>query len=144
MNGAIYINDPDVVFLRSKNCLLSETEKELIALVNYLLAGQILCSDDFLSLGKEDLSFAMMINEVFNELPCDQYGAAGLEKDVYRLESRSGRITGIINLSDKPYLFTGEKNCFSGGVWLINHRQKSGDLCFAPRSISIYSCTKKP
>ena len=144
MNGAIYINDPDVVFLRSKNCLLSETEKELIALVNYLLAGQILCSDDFLSLGKEDLSFAMMINEVFNELPCDQYGAAGLEKDVYRLESRSGRITGIINLSDKPYLFTGDKNCFSGGVWLINHRQKSGDLCFAPRSISIYSCTKKP
>ena len=141
MNGTIYINDPDVIFLRSKNCFLSETEKELIALVNYLLAGQILCSDDFLLLSKGDLSFAMTINELYNELPEDQYGAVGLEKEVFRLESRSGGITGIINLSGKPYLLKDHTINFSGGVWLVDHRIKADKPGFAPHSISIYSHT---
>ncbi|MCL2233472.1 MAG: alpha-galactosidase, partial [Treponema sp.] len=51
LDGAVYISDPDVIFLRTKNCKLTETEKELIALVNFLLAGQIMFSDDPLHSG---------------------------------------------------------------------------------------------
>ena len=137
MNGTIYINDPDVIFLRSKNCFLSESEKELIALVNYLLAGQILCSDDFLSLDQADLSFARRINDLYNKLPNEQYGAVGLEKDVFRLDSRSGSVAGIINLSDKPFLLKDNTIDFTNGVWLVDRRAAEG-LSFAPRSISIY------
>ena len=137
MNGTIYINDPDVIFLRSTNCSLTETEKELIALVNFLFAGQILCSDDFFTLTKEDLSFAIIINELYTELSPDEYGAVGLKKDVYRLESRSGKVTGIINLSNKPFVVN-ESSYFSGGKWLVDHRLKTDQFNFTARSISIY------
>jgi alpha-galactosidase len=164
MNGTIYINDPDVIFLRSANCALSETEKELIALVNFLLAGQILCSDDFFALGKDDLDFAGRINALYDELSGDEYGATHIAKDVYVLESRSGMVSGIINLSDKPFVFgetpdkssvtnicstarsagnpaTGAEH-FSGGTWIVDHR--AGGFSFAPRSISVYRAAILP
>jgi alpha-galactosidase len=138
MNGTVFINDPDVIFLRSVNCTLSETEKELIALVNYLLASQIFCSDNFYALSKQDLSFTVMINELYEELQNDEYGATLLEKDVYRLESRSGKITGIINLSSRPFSMQAAQAQFSGGLWLVDHRLKSERHEFAPHSISVY------
>ena len=137
MNGTVYINDPDVIFLRSQNCSLTENEKELIALVNFLFAGQILCSDDFFALHKTDLSFAETINELYSKLSKEEYGALYLKKDVYRLESRSGKVSGIINLSDIPYLEKDSEG-FSGGQWLVDRRLKRDGFIFAPRSISIY------
>jgi len=138
MNGTLYINDPDVIFLRSVNCTLTETEKELIALVNYLFAGQILCSDNFFALGKKDLSFADRINKLYDELAGDEYGPVNLKQDVFRLESRSGNTSGFINLSDKPFFLKDDSARFSGGTWLVDNRIKAESLCFAPRSISIY------
>ncbi|MDR2257559.1 MAG: alpha-galactosidase, partial [Treponema sp.] len=94
MDGAVYINDPDVIFLRNKNCTLKPHEKELIALVNFLLAGQIMCSDDPAELDEETLSLTKGISALYDKLSGDEYGAVQIEKDVYRLESRSGNITG--------------------------------------------------
>jgi alpha-galactosidase len=102
LNGTVYINDPDVIFLRSNNCRLDAAEKELIALVNFLLAGQIMFSDDPAALGAEDLALTARINGLYDQLDGDEYGAVLLERDVYRLESRSGKIRGIINLSRRP------------------------------------------
>lgn len=148
MNGTLYVNDPDVIFLRSENCALAETEKELIALVNFLLAGQILCSDNCFALTKDDLALAKRINALYDELAGDEYGAVRIAKDLYYLESRSKTVSGIINLSDKAFAFNKDSNAgtgrpspdakqFSGGTWLVDHRL-NGESLFAPRSISVY------
>jgi len=145
MNGTIYINDPDVIFLRSENCTLTETEKECIALVNYLFASQIMCSDDFLALSKTDLDFTRRINKLYDELDGEEYGATEIRRDIYLIESRSGKISGLINLSDKPYIlkidmYNTESAIFSEGTWLVDHRlngSNKNQLCFARRSISI-------
>jgi alpha-galactosidase len=136
MNGTIYINDPDVVFMRSANCALDETEKECIALVNFLFAGQIMCSDNFFALEEADFLFIKRIQELYEKLDGDEYGATALEKDVFLLESRTGRISGLINLKNKPFHLPVDSGHFSGGTWLVDHRKK---MSFEPHSISIVS-----
>ncbi|MDR0600165.1 MAG: alpha-galactosidase [Treponema sp.] len=150
MNGTVFINDPDVVFLRSQNCALTETEKECIALVNFLLAGQIMFSDDPLSLNENDLAFTARVNALYDQLEGDEYGAVGLggnPHEVYGLISRSRKTAGIINLGDRPFLLENAGKYFPpGGNWLSDHRLPPGDRFlkgrpgtgFAPRSVSIY------
>jgi len=140
MNGTIYINDPDVVFLRSFNCGLKEIEKECIALVNFLFAGQIMCSDNFRTLGEADLLLIRRIQELYEKLDGDEYGAKALEKDVFLLESRSGRVSGLINLKNAPFHLAADAGRFGGGAWLVDHRLgTSGEnsISFAPHSVSV-------
>jgi alpha-galactosidase len=140
MNGTIYINDPDVVFLRTVNCALNETEKECIALVNFLFAGQIMCSDNFFALGKADFSLIRRIQYFYEKLEGDDYGATFLEKDVFLLESRSGKTTGLINLKNKPFHLTADSGRFNGGTWLVDHRLRTdveNRMSFAPHSVSV-------
>jgi alpha-galactosidase len=134
MNGTIYINDPDVIFLRSSNCNLSVNEKELIALVNFLLAGQIMFSDDPHGLTGGDIDLTRRIAELYQKLDGDEYGAVRADRNVFRLESRSGRIAGIINLSRRPWQGT------LGGDFLIDRRCRQstqGGMFFSPHSITI-------
>jgi alpha-galactosidase len=163
MNGTVYINDPDVIFLRSNNCRLSPNEKELIGLVNFLLAGQIMFSDDPLRLTEADLALARRLSELYDKLAGDEYGAVMLEKDVYRLESRSEKTTGLINLRDKPFTLnaaihangngTAEGaaihtpcaallHALSKGEALTDHRIqiKPDAIAFAPHSITLVYC----
>jgi len=136
MNGTVYINDPDVVFLRTANCALDETEKECIALVNFMFAGQIMCSDNFRALEKADLLLIKRIQELYEKLDGDEYGAKALEKDIFLLESRSGKISGLINLKNTPFRPDADSRLSGGGTWLVDHRKAMG---FAPHSISIMS-----
>jgi alpha-galactosidase len=98
LNGAVYANDPDVVFLRTKNCKLSDNEKELIALVNFMFAGQIMFSDDPGKMTPADIALTRRIIRLYDALEGDEYGAVRTARDVFRVESRSENITGIINL----------------------------------------------
>jgi alpha-galactosidase len=102
MDGTVYLNDPDVIFLRSKNCRLTDNEKELIAMVNFLLGGQIMFSDDPGALSSEDLALTKRINALYDRFAGDEYGAVQTGDDLYRLVSRSGKTGGIINLSNRP------------------------------------------
>ena len=45
-DGTAFVNDPDVVFCRSRRMRLSEQEKELVALVARMFASQVMFSDD--------------------------------------------------------------------------------------------------
>ncbi|MDR0706945.1 MAG: alpha-galactosidase [Treponema sp.] len=134
-DGVIYHNDPDVAFMRARNCKLTENEKELVALVNFLLAGQIMISDDPLRLEPADLQLAKRMAALYAALADDEYGAVRLDRDVFRLISRSGGVTGLINLSNRPYP-QGEP--FINGRFLID-RRKNG--AYAPHSISIQTGT---
>jgi alpha-galactosidase len=144
LDGAVYINDPDVLFLRSRNCKLTEMEKELIALVNFLLAGQLMFSDDPLGLEQADLALTRRIIGLYDRLGGDEYGAVRIDRDVFRLESRSGKTWGIINLSRGPRRLDPAREpalaaALSRGTFLVDHRVKGGtpDLIFEAHSITI-------
>ncbi|MBR5343814.1 MAG: alpha-galactosidase [Oscillospiraceae bacterium] len=46
LNGRAWLNDPDVFFLRDDNLKLSGREKQILATVNSLFGGLLLCSDN--------------------------------------------------------------------------------------------------
>lgn len=142
LDGTVFLNDPDVVFLRSENCALSETEKELVALTNYLLASQIMFSDDPARLSDGDIALTDRIVRLYDELAGDEYGTVAYERDVYRLISRSGAVTGIINLRGRPYRLDPEDllaTSIAGAKPLVDHRVgRRGSAVFSRRSISIY------
>ena len=144
LDGTVYISDPDVIFLRTKNCKLTETEKELIALVNFLLAGQIMFSDDPLHLEAADLTLTRRMNALYEMLESDEYGAVRIGKNAFRIESRSGKIAGLINLNSRPFrlerfqqpeLFT----ALSTQRLLVDHRVRrtAETITFAARSITL-------
>jgi alpha-galactosidase len=144
LDGAVYINDPDVIFLRSKNCGLSENEKELIALVNFLLGGQIMFSDDPLGLTEGDITLTRRIAALYDTLAGDEYGAARIDRDVFRLESRSAKIWGLINLRRRPYRPDKTKEprlyaALAAENLLLDHRLKKNreNLTFAGPSITL-------
>jgi alpha-galactosidase len=109
MNGTIYISDPDVIFLRTKNCGLTKEEKECIALTNFLLGAQIMFSDDPVSLTEEDLTLTKRINSLYDKLSGDEYGAVMIKPDVYRIESRDGTLHGVINLKKHTIVFSASR-----------------------------------
>jgi alpha-galactosidase len=145
MNETVYINDPDVVFLRSRDCKLTETEKETIALVNFLLAGQLMFSDDPAALNSQDLALTRRVSELFDILSDDEYGARRIARDVFVLLSRSGRRTGLINLRKKIYTLDGTEAAdisfnFSRARTLGNHcfRTRDGKIAFEPHSFTVF------
>jgi alpha-galactosidase len=142
MDGTVFINDPDVLFLRSRNCKLTENEKELIGLVNFLLGSQIMLSDDTQKQNAADIALTRRIIGLYDRLSGDEYGAVRLVRNVFRLESRSGRTAGLINLSRRPFTLTADTDAalyaaLSGKKWLTDHRVRSGGVTFAPHTISI-------
>jgi alpha-galactosidase len=143
LDGTVYISDPDVIFLRSKNCRLAEHEKELIALVNFLLGGQIMFSDDPRDLAPGDIALTGRIAGLYDQLAGDEYGAVRIAREVFRLESRSGSITGLINLSKRLFSLEGHegplRSALSGaGGFLIDHRVFKGRAAFfRPHTITI-------
>ena len=144
INGAVYRNDPDVIFFRTKNCRLAETEKELAALVNFLFGSQIMFSDDPHRDSASGNALARRMTALFDELDGDEYGARTVGTDVYRLESRSGNTAGVINLSGRPVpvaalLDPSFRMTFADGRYLVDHRTRdpAGNAAFAPHSISI-------
>ena len=155
LDGTVYLSDPDVIFLRTKNCKLTENEKELIALVNFLLAGQIMFSDDPLHLEAQDLALARRINRLYEKLEDDDYGAVRIDRDAFRVESRSGKTAGLINLDGRPFrlekedrpdlfraLTNGSAAALSAPVFLADHRlgRTADSVSFAPHSITISHC----
>jgi alpha-galactosidase len=137
LDGTVFINDPDVVFCREENNRLSETEKELVALVGFLLASQIMYSD-----GAEEVrspsvrAFTARLLSCFDRLAGHEYGATRLAKAVFRIESRDGRVVGVANLSGRAFALPASG--FAGKP-VVEHAQRKGeDLAFEPHSISLY------
>jgi alpha-galactosidase len=144
LNGTVYLNDPDVVFLRSVNCTLTGNEKELIGLVNFLFAAQIMFSDDPALLTGEDVALTRRLCGLYDALAGDEYGAFTLEKDVYPLLSRSGKTAGLINLRKAPFTLNRNGagslyNALLEGRALVDHRLETGTgrIRFAPHTVTL-------
>jgi alpha-galactosidase len=111
--------------------------------VNFLLAGQIMFSDDPSALNETDLALTRRVSELFDILSGDEYGARRIARDVFLLLSRSGKFTGLINLRKRNYTLDGTEDIFftfSRGRVLVDHclRKRDGRIVFAPRSVSVF------
>lgn len=138
LDGTVFVNDPDVVFCRTSRMGLSEAAKELIALVDFMLASQIMFSDDTHEFGEAgELAFTSRVVALYDALAGREYGAQRSARDAFRIFSRDGKIEGLVNLSNRPHrenaaLWTAEK------VVAGRAERKDGAIAFAPRSITLF------
>ncbi len=149
LHNSVYRNDPDVIFLRTNNCRLGETEKELIALVAFLFAGQLMLSDDPANICAEDVALTRRLIVIFDRLEdpdakvLDEFGLTCIAADVFRVYARSGRFLGLINLRSRPFVLDKTADprlahAFDLGDVLIRRLEKRGSVYrFEPRSISL-------
>ena len=135
-DGTVFVNDPDVLFCRRKGMRLSENEKELIALVDFTLASQIMFSD-----GADDfedplvVAFTNRIIDLFDRLAGRRFGVLRIGRDLYSLFAEDGAISGIVNLSDQAR--PGPDR--DGKKAIVAHTyQSSRGLLFEPHSISLF------
>jgi alpha-galactosidase len=149
LDGAVFINDPDGVFLREENCRLNEGEKELVALGNYLFASQIMFSDNPARFGPE-AGFTARISELYENLDAleDEFAPVAIAPDVWRVTSRNGSLDGIVNLRDRAvdvegFLDEEGRKSLSRRDMLVDRRENPGTgLSFGPRSISLVANSK--
>jgi alpha-galactosidase len=136
LDGTVFINDPDVVFCRTTRMGLTETEKELIALVDFLLASQIMFSDDAHEFGEPgEVAFTARIVGLYDRLAGGEYGAERIAKDLYSVFSRNGRVRGVANLSNGSRTVSG----YDPAKAIVLRAERDGaSLAFAPRSISLF------
>ena len=97
-NNTIFMNDPDVIFIRTENCTLNENQKYLISTVSTLFGSQLMYSDDP---GKADEDEKLMTNvmlEYEEKYKDEDFGITQLSDDSYKIYSKSGIYKGNINL----------------------------------------------
>lgn len=100
----VFINDPDVIFVRHENCSLTDKEKITLALVNFLFASQIMHADDPISF--DDVKDGLLTQQIlsyYQLLKDEEFGMQQISRDVYELFTRSKKYKGLLNLSDKTY-----------------------------------------
>jgi alpha-galactosidase len=138
LDGTVFVGDPDVVFMRVSNMRLSEGEKELVALVAFLFASQIMFSDDAGEFGDPaERALTERMVALYDRLSGREYGAERVGRFVFSVFSRDGKLRGIANLSER--VFEAPEGKYSGGAALVEHAERSGGLVrFAPHTISLY------
>lgn len=137
LDGTVFVADPDVVFCREKGMRYGEREKELIALVDILFASQIMFSDDTHEPPtSSEAAFTSRIVGLYDRLADREYRAARLAEDVFEVESRDGRIHGLVNLSGEAFSLPAAR--FPGKAVVAHAAPAGADLVLEPRSISLY------
>ena len=155
---SIFINDPDVTFLRTANISLSDGEKELIALVNKLFASLMGNSDDTVDFNINEKEFTEKISSYCQALDGEEFGLEVIEAGMIVIFSRSGKYCGFINLSEKPFTRTKEEFISSMNYQLglsldpdrielnavVENCLNAGDLFTAERhSISVFELAEE-
>lgn len=136
LDGTVFVNDPDVVFCRTRRMSLTEAEKELVALVDVMLASQIMFSDDARDFGEiAEATFTARIVGLFDALAGGEYGAERLAKDVYSIFARDGGLRGVVNLSNSPWIAPGYD---PAEAIVLRAAAVEGGLAFDPHSISLF------
>ena len=137
LDGTVFVNDPDVVFCREKNNRLSETEKELVAVADFLLASQIMFSDGAEEVRTEAVrAFTARIIALYDRLAGREYGAELLAPNVYKVMSADGHLRGVMNLSDRPHE-AGQAE-YTGTAIVEHARRRSERVIFEAHSVSLY------
>ncbi|MGP1587626.1 MAG: glycoside hydrolase family 36 protein [Treponemataceae bacterium] len=98
----IFVNDPDVIFIRNKNCSLTKDEKILISLVNFIFGSQIMYSDDPAnSNSQEEIELAREISKLCKTIQQEEFGIKPVGNEEYLIFSKSKKFKGKICLGEK-------------------------------------------
>ncbi|MBN1242816.1 MAG: alpha-galactosidase [Spirochaetales bacterium] len=139
LDGAAFVNDPDVVFCRTENMGLTETEKETVALVSFLFASQVMFSDDPEAFDEaEEKAFTERVVALWDRLASAECAALRIPgfRDVYRVGSRDRSIDGVVNLSDRAATLPLH---FDRARALVDHaRPRRGGSSFEARSVTLW------
>lgn len=109
-NKTIFLNDPDVIFIRKDNCSLTANQKYLIAGVSGMFGSQLMYSDDP---GKEDAEEKMMTKILIDyaeKYENEEFGITQTAEDFYKVYTKSGKYNGTINLKDDEVVLVIEEN----------------------------------
>ncbi|WP_407426442.1 glycoside hydrolase family 36 protein [Treponema sp.] len=145
-DNGVFINDPDVVFLRYENISLSDKEKTLVALVNYLFASQIMHSDDPVHFNNEkEGGFTDKITSLYKTFENEDFGVENRDSVTYFIFSKNEKYAGFINLSEKPVyierceLVSRFKERPENLETVVEYAERTNEgFIFEPHSISIY------
>jgi len=97
-NQTIFANDPDVFFIRSENCSLSQEEKLLIAKVNSLFGSQFMYSDNPCKHGLKERRLENQITEFRNQFSNKSLGLKQIQNDIYEVFDKQRNSKGTIDL----------------------------------------------
>ena len=100
-NNTVFANDPDVIFVRTQNCSLTEEEKLLIAKTNILFGSQFMYSDDPGKEGTVERKLANQINEFRNKYAAQEFGFIQTQEDIFKIFNRDRSIEGTIDLRSR-------------------------------------------
>ena len=100
-NNTVFANDPDVIFVRTQNCSLTEEEKLLIAKTNILFGSQFMYSDDPGKEGTVERKLANQINEFRNKYAGQEFGLIQTQEDIFKVFNRDRSIEGSIDLRSR-------------------------------------------
>ena len=154
MSRTLYYADPDVLFLRSKRCSLTRSEKELIVAVALMFGSQIMTSDDYrTALASDEAELTRWALSLHGKLAGRDYGAIMIDRDLWRCFSRDGEIGGIINLRARAVRIAradAERWGLSGdlvipieGAGGPGVAAPAGRIVVAPRSIALWSTVRR-
>ena len=97
-DNTIFMNDPDVVFVREENCTLTENQKLLIAGINRMFGSQFMYSDDPGLAGEPEKLLTQKIFDFINKYDEEEFGIKQTSEDIYEIFSKSGKYKGEVNL----------------------------------------------
>jgi alpha-galactosidase len=143
LDRTVFLNDPDVVFTRTKNIRLSRSEKELIAITDFLFGSQLMTSDPPSACDGEEQKLAESLARLFERLAGTEYGQRRLSRNAFLVFSRRGDSGGLINLSASYRVIRGSPR-YAGPPFLPekailrNFRALGSALAFRPRSVSLF------
>ena len=100
-NRSIFANDPDVFFLRTQKCSLSEKEKLLIAKVDTIFGSQFMYSDNPGKEGVEERKLMQEILEFRKKYAYEEFGIKQIAPDRYELFNEKGNLKGFIDLAKR-------------------------------------------
>jgi len=102
LDGSVFVNDPDVVFCRTKGMRYAEKEKELIAAVARMFASQIMFSDDSEDFGgPAEIAFTDRVVAFYDRIEGMEFGAQRTGRDLFTVSERDGKAYGWINLGSR-------------------------------------------
>jgi len=138
LDGTVFVSDPDVVFCRSSAMLLSESEKELVALVDFMLASQIMFSDDTHEFGEaSEAAFTKWIVALYDRLAGRSTGPSASRA----MSIRSLAATAAYEASRTFRIKPGPAAGYDPARSIVLHALalgSKGKLAFEPRSISLF------
>ena len=94
----IFLNDPDVIFIRKENCTLTLEQKLLIAGVSEMFGSQLMYSDDPGKAGQQENQLTQILLDYSEKYKDEQFGITKIAEDLYEIFTKSGNYKGTIDL----------------------------------------------